>query len=57
MKIALHQVTKRFGAFTALDHVDLDIHSGELVALLGPFRLGQDHPASHHRRLGLARPG
>jgi sulfate transport system ATP-binding protein len=41
MKIALHDVTRRFGAFTALDHVDLDIESGELVALLGPSGSGK----------------
>jgi sulfate/thiosulfate transport system ATP-binding protein len=41
MKIALHDVTKRFGAFTALDRIDLDIHSGELVALLGPSGSGK----------------
>jgi sulfate transport system ATP-binding protein len=41
MKIALHDVTRRFGDFAALDHVDLDIHSGELVALLGPSGSGK----------------
>jgi sulfate transport system ATP-binding protein len=41
MKIALHDITKRFGAFTALDRIDLDIHSGELVALLGPSGSGK----------------
>src|SRR6202158_2475556 len=41
MKIALHDVTRRFGAFTALDHVNLDVNSGELIALLGPSRSGQ----------------
>jgi sulfate transport system ATP-binding protein len=41
MKIALHDVTKRFGAFTALDRIDLDLHSGELVALLGPSGSGK----------------
>ena len=41
MKIALHEVTRRFGAFTALDNVNLDIHSGELVALLGPSGSGK----------------
>jgi sulfate/thiosulfate transport system ATP-binding protein len=41
MKIALHNVTKRFGAFPALDRVDLDISSGELVALLGPSGSGK----------------
>jgi sulfate transport system ATP-binding protein len=41
MKIALHDVTRRFGDFVALDHVDLDIESGELVALLGPSGSGK----------------
>ena len=41
MKIALHEVTKRFGAFTALDRVDLEIPSGDLVALLGPSGSGK----------------
>jgi sulfate transport system ATP-binding protein len=40
MKIALHDVSKGFGAFPALHHVDLDIESGELVALLGPSGSG-----------------
>jgi sulfate transport system ATP-binding protein len=41
MKIALHEVIKRFGAFTALDNVNLDIESDELVALLGPSGSGK----------------
>ena len=41
MKIALHDITKRFGAFTPLDRIDLDIASGELVALLGPSGSGK----------------
>src|SRR6267142_4246339 len=41
MKIALHEVTRRFGPFTALDNVNLDIESGELVALLGPSGSGK----------------
>src|SRR5882757_269032 len=41
MKIALHELTRRFGAFTALDNVNLDIKSGELVALLGPSGSGK----------------
>jgi sulfate/thiosulfate transport system ATP-binding protein len=41
MKIALHNVSKGFGAFPALHHVDLDIESGELVALLGPSGSGK----------------
>ena len=41
MKIALHDVSRRFGPFAALEHVNLDIHSGELVALLGPSGSGK----------------
>ncbi|MEZ5788380.1 MAG: sulfate ABC transporter ATP-binding protein [Xanthobacteraceae bacterium] len=41
MDIGIRNVTKRFGAFTALDNVDLEITSGELVALLGPSGSGK----------------
>ncbi len=41
MRISIQDVSKRFGAFTALDRVSLDIRSGELVALLGPSGSGK----------------
>jgi sulfate transport system ATP-binding protein len=41
MSIEAINITKRFGQFTALDHVDLTIPSGELVALLGPSGSGK----------------
>jgi sulfate transport system ATP-binding protein len=41
MRISLKDVTKRFGGFTALDRVNLDIRSGELVTLLGPSGSGK----------------
>jgi sulfate transport system ATP-binding protein len=41
VRITIHDVTKRFGAFTALERVDVDIRSGELVALLGPSGSGK----------------
>jgi len=41
MSIEISGVTKRFGSFTALDNIHLDIPTGELVALLGPSGCGK----------------
>jgi sulfate transport system ATP-binding protein len=41
MRITVRDVTKRFGAFAALSGIDLDIRSGELIALLGPSGSGK----------------
>jgi sulfate/thiosulfate transport system ATP-binding protein len=41
MAIAVRQVTKRFGTFTALDGVSLAIPGGSLTALLGPSGSGK----------------
>ena len=41
MAIAAHGITKRFGAFTALDDVALDVSDGSLTALLGPSGSGK----------------
>ncbi|MEM8729177.1 MAG: ABC transporter ATP-binding protein [Pseudomonadota bacterium] len=39
--VQLKGVRKDFGAFTAISSIDLDIKSGELVALLGPSGCGK----------------
>jgi len=39
--VQLKSVRKSFGAFTAITNIDLDIKSGELVALLGPSGCGK----------------
>ena len=39
--ITLRQVTKTYGKVTALDHVDLDVKSGEFLTLLGPSGSGK----------------
>ena len=41
MRISVLNATKRFGSFTALEDVHLDIQSGELLALLGPSGSGK----------------
>lgn len=39
--VQLKGVRKDFGTFTAISHIDLDIASGELIALLGPSGCGK----------------
>ncbi len=41
MSIEAVNITKRYGQFTALNSVDVEIPSGELVALLGPSGSGK----------------
>ena len=41
MSIQLTGIAKRFGDFVAVDHVDLEIATGELLALLGPSGSGK----------------
>jgi sulfate transport system ATP-binding protein len=41
MSIEVRSLTKTFGAFTALDGVDLKVAKGELLALLGPSGSGK----------------
>jgi len=41
MSIAINSVSKRFGDFTALEDVSLEVPTGSLVALLGPSGSGK----------------
>src|SRR5436305_12187675 len=52
--VALSGLTKRFGAVTAVDGLDLAIEPGEIVAFLGPNGAGKT--TTIDMVLGLARP-
>lgn len=39
--VGLHHVTKRYGRFTAVDRLDLEVRPGELFAFLGPNGAGK----------------
>jgi len=41
MRVRFEKVTKRFGAHTAVDGIDLDVHAGECLVLLGPSGCGK----------------
>ncbi len=41
MSIEVKDVTKRFGSFTALHDVSVEVPGGSLVALLGPSGSGK----------------
>lgn len=41
MSIQVRNIHKKFGGFTALENINLDFPSGELVALLGPSGCGK----------------
>src|SRR6266508_1997691 len=41
MRVRLEELTKRFGTVVAVDELDLEIASGEFVALLGPSGCGK----------------
>src|SRR3954452_15419015 len=52
--VRLQGLTKRFGAVTAVDDLDLTVRSGEIVAFLGPNGAGQT--SNIDMMLGLSRP-
>ena len=47
-------LVKRYGAITAVDHLDFEVHDGETFALIGPNGAGKT--TTIKLLLGLARP-
>ncbi|MGZ5175540.1 MAG: ATP-binding cassette domain-containing protein, partial [Burkholderiales bacterium] len=41
LAIDVHGLTKRFGALTAVDHIDLQVRAGEICGFLGPNGSGK----------------
>ena len=39
--ISLKEVSKRFGKFTALDKINLEINKGEIIGIVGPSGSGK----------------
>jgi ABC-2 type transport system ATP-binding protein len=39
--VEVHELLKRFGAFTAVDHIDFEVRRGEIFGLLGPNGAGK----------------
>ncbi len=51
--IHARRLTKRFGAFTAVDHISFDVHAGEAFGFLGPNGAGK---TSTMRMIACASP-
>ena len=46
MKLELKGLTKRFGAHTALDALDMSVPSGSVYGLVGPNGAGRRRPCA-----------
>ena len=40
--VIVRDLVKRFGSFTAVDHINLETSKGEIFGFLGPARRGVD---------------
>ena len=54
--VRLVDVVKRYGEAVAVDHINLEVQTGEFFTLLGPIRLREDHDPADDRRLRGSRP-
>ncbi len=49
-RIALHDISKSYGAVKVLKGIDLTVEEGELVVFVGPVGLRQVHVAANDLR-------
>ena len=54
LAIEVHELVKKFGDFTAVDHVSFSVARGEVVGYLGPN--GSGKTTTMRMLLGLLRP-
>jgi ABC-2 type transport system ATP-binding protein len=52
--IQAHDLTKRFGGFTAVDHIDFEVYPGQIFGFLGPN--GSGKTTTIRMLLGLMKP-
>lgn len=50
--LSIEHVSKRFGSFTALDDVSLQVEQGEAVAIIGSSGSGKKHIAALCEQFG-----
>ena len=55
--VKLVDVVKRYGEAVVVDHINLEVETGEFFSLLGPVRLRQDHHPADDRRVRAADVG
>ena len=48
VKLEVHDIHKRYGAHEVLKGVSLTAHAGDVISIIGSFRLGQKHLAALH---------
>ena len=52
MEICLRRIRKSFLDSVALDNIDLDVESGQLIAVVGTNGAGNSHLINANRRVG-----
>lgn len=52
--LSVHDLTKSYGTYLAVDHISFDIHEGEILGLLGPNGAGKS--TTMQMLLGLTEP-